>query len=380
LLPESLLSYSVRDGVVAPHFLTAADHPWLRALLDEHARFVGRRERELDERLREPLGPAAAPAKQRLAVHLLRRTLRTARPAGLEPRRVREVLFPLATAAPSRAAALAGAAARLGVPAGELVRALFADLPGERLVAEPSPLSPAELALRVNLAQVQALVARALRVVIEVDGQARLLVRHARLRGLICTVEGRSAAGARLVLSGPFALFRHTLLYGRALAGLVPHLAWCRRFRLRADCRLRRRDATLVLGPADPIVPAAEPRAYDSRLEERFARDFRRAAPDWDLVREPEPVRAGGALVFPDFALVDRRDPRRRFLLEIVGFWTPDYLARKLAHLRAAGLANLVLCIDEERQCADGDLPPATVVRYRRRIDPAAVLRAITAP
>jgi len=86
--------------------------------------------------------------------------------------------------------------------------------------------------------------------------------------------------------------------------------------------------------------------SYDSKLEERFARDFRRVAPDWDLIREPEAVQAGDTLIFPDFALRHRGDGRR-WLVEIVGFWTRDYLERKLALLRVAGLRDLVLCIDE---------------------------------
>ena len=175
----------------------------------------------------------------------------------------------------------------------------------------------------------------------------------------------------------PYALFRRTLLYGRALGELVPLLAWCNRFRLRADCVIQERPATLLLGSGDPIFPAASPRRYDSALEERFARDFRRIAPEWDVVREPEPVSAGSTLVFPDFALQHRRDDRR-WLVEIVGFWTPQYVARKLALLRSARLANLILCVDETRNCADADLPPtARVVRFRRRVDAAAVLRVI---
>jgi hypothetical protein len=39
--------------------------------------------------------------------------------------------------------------------------------------------------------------------------------------------------------------------------------------------------------------------------DERFARDFRRVALDWDVLCEPEPV--GHALIFPDFALHHRR-------------------------------------------------------------------------
>jgi hypothetical protein len=37
-----------------------------------------------------------------------------------------------------------------------------------------------------------------------------------------------------------------------------------------------------------------------------------------------------------------------------------------------------ILCIDEERICAAADLPVgAQVVRFRRRIDPASVLRVV---
>jgi hypothetical protein len=95
-------------------------------------------------------------------------------------------------------------------------------------------------------------------------------------------------------------------------------------------------------------------------------------------VREPEPINAAGTLIFPDFALQRRADPGRRWLLEIVGYWTADYVARKLARYQSAQLSNLILCIDEQRNCANADLPAlARIVRFRRRVDPAAVLREI---
>ncbi len=158
-------------------------------------------------------------------------------------------------------------ATSLGVTVADLNDALFADLPGERLVGAPTkPLSAAELALRSNLALVQALLVRATAVTVEVEGNTRLLVRHAKWRGLICTVAERSGAtDATLEISGPFALFRNTRLYGRALGELVPLLAWCPRFRLRAACDLDGRRLTLQLGTGDPIFPAAAPRQYDSR-------------------------------------------------------------------------------------------------------------------
>src|SRR5204862_143095 len=85
----------------------------------------------------------------------------------------------------------------LGVTPAELEAALFADLPGERLVAGlPVPLSPAELALRANLGLTQGLLCRATGVTLEIDGNARVLVRHAKLRGLLCTVSRPARAPA----------------------------------------------------------------------------------------------------------------------------------------------------------------------------------------
>jgi predicted nuclease of restriction endonuclease-like RecB superfamily len=243
-------------------------------------------------------------------------------------------------------------------------------------MGEPSaPLDPLGVSLRANLALAQALLFRAVHVRIAATGDVRRVVRSAKLQGLICTVE--RCDEPELAISGPYSLFRRTLVYGRALAALLPPLAWCPKFRLAAECLLAGQPGTLQLASGDPIFPGDEPRRFDSRVEERFARDMARAAPEWNVVREPEAVPAGGSLVFPDFALEHRYDGRR-WLVEILGFWSPAYVTRKLAGLRAAGIPNLVLCVAEERNCGDEELPAsARVVRYRRRVDVGVVLRVM---
>jgi predicted nuclease of restriction endonuclease-like RecB superfamily len=58
--------------------------------------------------------------------------------------------------------------------------------------------------------------------------------------------------------------------------------------------------------------------------------------------------------------------------------WSPAYVTRKLAGLRAPGIPNLVLCLAEERNCGEDELPATVrVVRYRRWVDVGAVLRVI---
>lgn len=44
---------------------------------------------------------------------------------------------------------------------------------------------------------------------------------------------------------------------------------------------------------------------------------------------------------------------------EIVGFWTESYLRDKLEQLRAAGLGQLIVCIDERRGCGGPWASPA---------------------
>src|SRR5260370_7851545 len=49
----------------------------------------------------------------------------------------------------------------------------------------------------------------------------------------------------------------------------------------------------------------------------------------------------------PDFVLIDTHDENRRILIELVGFWHPQYLRRKVEKVRAANCAHLLLLVYE---------------------------------
>ncbi len=383
MIPWALLDYADQAGELVPSMLGEADTIWLRALLDAYDRYVGRRRRDLKQHLQAPL-PVACPARGlRRASHVLDRLWDSEALGPVAPRDLREAVFTEAAKGVRRDLALGRVARRLGIRPGEVEGSLFADLPGERRLApRPEGLNPWELALRVNLATAQAVLRRARRVRLDVEGHVRGLVSQAKWGGLMCVARpGRNRAHLVLEISGPMALFRRAQVYGRALAGLVPQLLWCDRFHLRADCEIEGAPRTFVLQSGDPIFPAAEPRRFDSKVEARFFDDFCRAAPDWDLVREPEPLVVGSTLIFPDFALQHRRHRWRRWLLEIAGFWTPDYVERKLAQLSEVGRRDLILCVDAQGQCSGQEaVRRDRVVEYRRRVDPSEVLRIIEQP
>ncbi len=375
------LPVRVRDGTIVPSFLVASDLPWLTALLELVQAYGGARWRELDARLRQPVLDHVAPRRQNLAVTVIRRLLRGRVQSPVSPRRLRRAVFRLAACGRGRDECLATAAGDFGIDPDVVERALFLDLPGERLVTLPAVLpSPSDLRVESNLLLARLLLAQASDVQIRLRGNARAIVRVARLRGLICMVtrDDPPSSDVTLRLSGPLSLFRRTTIYGRALGSLLPTLAWADSFELLAFCHLGDREARLRFQTGDPIMPAAVPARYDSAVERHLARGLIRHASDWVVVREPEPVPVGRSLIFPDFALVHRHDPARRWLLEVVGFWTPEYLESKLRAYRDARLDRLILCIDEQRACAADDLPRgARVIRYRRRVDIASVLNIL---
>jgi predicted nuclease of restriction endonuclease-like RecB superfamily len=230
-------------------------------------------------------------------------------------------------------------------------------LPGERIVTgPPTPVGAAELALRTNRLIARSLIARASQVRIE-SSAVETVARLARRSGLICRVtDGTPPA---VTLSGPLALFRRTLLYGRDMAALIGVLPECGRFVFTADCRLRGEPGRLRITGDAPLFPGgAIP--VERRSVERLAREL------GDVERDPPPVRAGEELLFADFRIDG-------VYVEVLGFWTPDHVAERLR--RAAGVRWLV-CVDEERRCAEGE-PPSGVLRYRRRLSAEELLRAI---
>jgi len=89
-------------------------------------------------------------------------------------------------------------------------------------------------------------------------------------------------------------------------------------------------------------APRLSPTALRGKdLANSFAEKLGAEREGWTLTREDVPVPVGGWIFLPDFT-VRPRDGRMA-LVEIVGFWTPEYLDEKLRKLRQAGLHNLVV-------------------------------------
>jgi len=73
-------------------------------------------------------------------------------------------------------------------------------------------------------------------------------------------------------------------------------------------------------------------------------------------VREDDVFDLGAEVMIPDFAI--EHPDGRRAILEIVGFWTPEYLDAKLEDSKVEA-DNFVLAVSEQLDCASEEFGSA---------------------
>jgi hypothetical protein len=138
--------------------------------------------------------------------------------------------------------------------------------------------------------------------------------------------------------------------YGNSIARVLPSVIPSKNWELEGKIVLYNRIAELKLSSNDGVhfpTNSYDKKEFDSGVEETFARRFRNLVDGWEIVREPEPLLAGRGIMIPDFAFVRKNI---RVLIEIVGFWTKEYLEKKM---RKLSLLNepMVILVNKELAC-----------------------------
>ncbi len=244
-------------------------------------------------------------------------------------------------------------------PHEEAVARLYADYPEfHRLAAFPADYAAEDLRADYGLGQAQALLYSAIRVTVEARADFKHILQYARLSRLLYRLAPLPGGGYRFIFDGPNSVLRRTQAYGVDFAKFLAALVQARDWRMTADIALRKewRPVTFALSDADGLssrVPA--PRLFDSKLEETFARKFGAERDGWRLRREALILEAGGTRVVPDFVFTHADGTE--VVLEIVGYWTPEYLAAKLARLSRVKAPNLIVAVPKALALRAGPLP-----------------------
>jgi predicted nuclease of restriction endonuclease-like RecB superfamily len=216
-----------------------------------------------------------------------------------------------------------------------------------------------------------------------------IVVGEGREHPLPSDVENNDDYDSKLVCSidGPVSLFKLTDRYGTSIAKLIPFIIASSWWQLRAYITRKTMSGKKIYefkASSEDFQHLSEPTriyqnyntnssTFDSSLEERFATKFEHLANKWKIEREPDPLIIGKGVAFvPDF-LFEKYG--RKVYLEIVGFWTKDYLERKFLKVRNIlhnSNVDLLVAVNEELSCSNlfnpsvNDLSKDRIIFFRK--------------
>src|SRR5829696_600533 len=255
-----------------------------------------------------------------------------------------------------------------------VLKAMWSDLDDNLILDHFDSIDPAALVGWYNLSLMQTLLFNCTKLDFYISGGLnwKRVLRSVKRLGLMYHLQQpQQQQENRIIcsLEGPLSLFKLTDRYGTLLAKLLPsiifssdkkressggdewHLdAWI--VRKTMDGRKiykfkisKNEIPELMTDPYSSFPPSSitqkevagssslynDYNIFDSAVEEKFAKRFEQAETGWRLTREPDPlVLSNGGAFIPDF-MFEKYD--KKIYLEIVGFWTKEYLERKLQKL-----------------------------------------------
>lgn len=273
----------------------------------------------------------------------------------------------------------------------EVEQGLYADLQENRILTQFEAPVTESLLHRYNLSQVQGIFYRASSVVINAHrndpGEYKLLFRYIKLFQLMAYIEGDADTGFTLTMDGPASLFKASTRYGLALAKMIPALLHVTKWSLQA--KLQNKDQYSGNTKTGKFVltsdrcglvshyPPGKP--YDSMLEASFAKSWHKAKTEWRLEREVDLIPLPGSVMIPDFRLV--HPDGREFLLEIVGYWRPEYLQKKFYQVRNGDTDNLILAVSERLNLDKAGVKftdlPNKLIWFKNKLSAKAVIELL---
>ena len=273
----------------------------------------------------------------------------------------------------------------LGSSADDVQRSMYADLEENHLLTKFDPPTSQWLLERYNVALAQAVLYRASEMILKIypdpPTKYKQIFKFIKLFKLMHAVSGNHADGYQITLDGPASMFRLSQKYGIRMALFLPALLQCDRWWMDATIIMRRNthyhfrltDSCTLKSHYQP------PDDFDSALERRFAEQFKKLNTAWKFERETDIIDLKETVFIPDFSFA--HPDGRRAVMEIVGFWTPDYLRRKLWKLRQTGQANMVIAVSDSLNCTKEDFQeiPGELLFFKTRIDSKAVLDRVEA-
>jgi len=285
-----------------------------------------------------------------------------------------------------RARVLEKVATQLGLTAQGVDQALYADLRAAQRLSKASRRSPASIIAHYDLAQVQAVLLRAVKLRAMVQCRSvdayRSLFRALKFHRLLYTLHARDDGSYLIEIDGPFSLFENVTKYGLQLAMVVPALRRADTLSLQADLKWGKSRQSLSFhweSRRDAEETEAEARLPDELVE--LVTAFRALNSGWKVSGAGTLIDLPGVgLCVPDLMFESPQgDP---VYLELMGYWSRDAVWKRveLAKKGKKGLPRLLFAVSSRLRVSETALSEddhAALIVFKGVLNPRTVLRKL---
>jgi uncharacterized protein len=267
--------------------------------------------------------------------------------------------------------------------ADQIFASLYADLPAQQKLISFQTITPEDLLDRYNLAQAQALLYKCVEMKIRVAPSEASVYRQIfgwiKHFGLIHSVAGNAANGYEITLTGAASLFHRSQKYGVRMSVFLPALLLCENWQMRAEIADQKRGTAffeLSSRQTQIVSDRYDEPGYENPIVENLKSKWENSAASWSLEENREVVDLGRAAFVPDFVLISPGG--EKIYLDVLGFWTPKSLQKRLEEFQAANFKNFILAAWQElRGSREEPLwTSANVVFFKSKLDPRVLEEA----
>lgn len=262
-----------------------------------------------------------------------------------------------------------------------IITNLYADLPAQQHLISFDPITPEDLLDLYNLAQAQALLYRSLEMKIRVApsdlNNYRAIFGWIKHFGLIHSVIGNSANGYEITLTGAASLFHRSQKYGIQMAVFLPALLLCKNWKFRAEIAQKKGKNLFfeLSGEQTEIVSNRfDETPYQNPDIQKLQKNWEKFSTDWQLTQNREVIDLGKTAFVPDLVLISPK--KEKIYLDILGFWTPKSLQKRLEEFASANYTKFIIAASNELRGSREEFlkESENVILYKTKIEPLLLI------
>ena len=390
MLTSDLAINRRRGDKIYPFLISANDTGFLRdgeSLIAIFEDFEGKTRGELETELEEYVGTGTDYRILRGFIKLLSDRCEFETASVAEPEEIRRKVFlearnfqPILPDSGRHDEILKIAADEFQTDTKTIYTNLYADLSANQKMISFDSIAPEELLARYNLAQAQALLYKCVEMKIRVAPSDSVNYRSVfgwiKHFGLIHSVIGNTVNGYEITLTGAASLFHRSQKYGIRMAVFLPALLLCSNWKMRAEIAQKEGNVFYEISSQQTEITSCyfnEPE-YENPDLQKLKKNWEKADSGWMLEENKEVVDLGKTAFIPDLALISPSG--ERVYLDVLGFWTPKSLKKRLEEFHTAGFRQFIFAASQElRGSREEPLwTSENVLFYKTRIEPRLLI------